>query len=181
MLPARSASTAIPSNLIKGVIPKLLSDGRLVRPWLGVQGQLVPPILKDLLRIPLTEGFLVEAVEPGSPAEKAGLMDGEFELSLDGEPILLGGDIITEMNGIKLEDIDKLEQALRSLKIGSKLPLAVFRKDKRVSFDIAIIERPLMPWDLPNRKTGWPSSAYPQNERAAQSHRGKAIRQRVIF
>jgi S1-C subfamily serine protease len=178
---AQSIGFAIPSNLIKGVIPKLLSEGRLVRPWLGVQGQIVPPILKDLLRIPLAEGFLVEAVEPGSPAEKAGLVDGEFELTIDGEPILLGGDIITELNGIKLVDVDNLEQALKSLKVGAKIQLMVSRKDKRVPLDITIVERPLMPWDLPNRKSGWPSSAYPQNEKAAQSRHGISVRARVIF
>jgi serine protease Do len=178
---AQGIGFAVPANLIKAVIPKLVSDGRLVRPWLGVQGQLVPPILKDLLRIPLAEGFLVEAVEPGSPAEKAGLMDGEFELTLDGEPILLGGDIITEFNGIKVDDVDKLEQALKSLTIGLKVRLTVSRKDKRVQLDITVIERPLMPWDLPNRKTGWPSSVYPQNGNPALSHNGMSIRRRVTF
>ena len=96
---AQSIGFAIPSNLIKSVMPPLLDHGRLIRPWLGVQGQFVPPALKQLLRIPLAKGFLVEAVEPGSPAEKAGVRDGEFELTLGGAPILLGGDIITEVNG----------------------------------------------------------------------------------
>ena len=50
-----------------------------------------------------------------------------------------------------------------------------------VQFDITVIERPLMPWDLPNRKTGWPSSVYPQNGNPAQSHDGMSIRRRVTF
>ena len=178
---AQSIGFAIPANLIKGVIPRLMADGRLIRPWVGVQGQFVPPVLKDLLRIPLTEGFLVEAVEPGSPAEKAGINDGEFELTLSGEPILLGGDIITEFNGARLDDIEKLQRALESLKIGAKIHLKVFRKSRELSVDLAIAERPLMPWDLPNRKTSSPSMATPQSGKPMQFLGVLSNRRRVIF
>ena len=178
---AQSIGFAIPANLIKGVIPRLMADGRLIRPWVGVQGQFVPPVLKDLLRIPLTDGFLVEAVEPGSPAEKAGINDGEFELTLSGEPILLGGDIITEFNGARLDDIEKLQRALESLKIGAKIHLKVFRKSRELSVDLAIAERPLMPWDLPNRKTSSPSMATPQSGKPMQFLGVLSNRRRVIF
>jgi S1-C subfamily serine protease len=154
---AQSIGFAIPSNLIQGVMPSLLEHGRLIRPWLGVQGQFVPPALKRLLRIPLANGFLVEAVEPGSPAEKAGVRDGEFELTLGGAPILLGGDIITEVNGSKLDGMDKLDHALSSLTIGGSIQLTVFRDNKTVHLDIGIIERPIMPWDLPGRQDDIPT------------------------
>jgi S1-C subfamily serine protease len=178
---AQSIGFAVPANLIKGVMPKLMADGRLIRPWVGVQGQFVPPVLKDLLRIPLTEGFLVEAVEPGSPAEKAGLRDGEFELTIAGEPILLGGDIITELNGTKLDDVDKLQQTLASLKIGTKVQLTVFRENRQIHVDVAIVERPLMPWDLPNRRTDSPAAGIPQNGKSSQPGYGTASRKRVLF
>jgi len=66
---AQNIGFAVPVNLIREVIPQLLEQGRVVRPWFGVQGQFVVPVLKELLRVPLVDGFLVEAVEPGSPAE----------------------------------------------------------------------------------------------------------------
>ena len=72
LLEAQSIGFAVPIDLVKSVIPQLLDKGRVVRPWLGVQGQFVAPALKELLRIPLVDGFLVEAVEPGSPAEQQG-------------------------------------------------------------------------------------------------------------
>jgi serine protease Do len=142
---------AIPINLIKSVIPPLIADGRLIRPWVGVQGQFVPAVVKDLLRMPLTDGFLVEAVEPGSPAEKAGIHDGAFELTLAGEPILLGGDIITEVNGTKLNAMDDIERTLGGLKIGTKAQLTVFRADGTTKVEVTVVERPIMPWDLPGR------------------------------
>jgi S1-C subfamily serine protease len=150
-------------------------------PWVGIQGQFVPADLKELLRIPLTEGFLVEAVEPGSPAEKAGVHDGEFELTIAGEPILLGGDIITEFNGIKLDDMDKLQQSLASLKIGAKVRLTVFRENREVHVELNIVERPLMPWDLPNRRTDSPAAGIPQNEKSSQPGYGTTRRKRVVF
>ena len=108
--------------------------------------------MKQLLRIPLANGFLVEAVEPGSPAEKAGVRDGEFELTLGGAPILLGGDIITEVNGSRLDGMDKLDHALASLTIGTSIQLTVFRNNKTLHVDIGIVERPIMPWDLPGHQ-----------------------------
>ena len=74
---AQNIGFAVPVNLIKEVIPQLLERGRVVRPWFGVQGQFVVPVLKELLRVPLVDGFLVEAVEPGSPAEASRRNDGK--------------------------------------------------------------------------------------------------------
>ncbi len=150
---AQSIGFAIPANLVKQVIPALKADGRLIRPWVGVQGQFVAPVLKELLRMPLVDGFLVEAVEPGSPAAKAGVRDGEFELTLGGEPILLGGDIITEVNGAKLDAPDKLQPALASLKIGTDVQFTVFRGGKDVHLSLTVVERPILPWDLPGHGT----------------------------
>jgi S1-C subfamily serine protease len=72
-----------------------VSSGKGAPPWFGVQVQLVVPALKDLLRVPLVNGLLVEVVDPGSPAEKAGIEGGDLEIAINGLPVLLGGDIIT--------------------------------------------------------------------------------------
>ena len=69
---AQSIGFSIPIHLATGVMPELLLDGRVIRPWIGIQGQLVSPALKELLRAPLADGFLVEVVEPRSPGGKGG-------------------------------------------------------------------------------------------------------------
>jgi S1-C subfamily serine protease len=51
--------------------------------------------LKELLRLPLRDGLLVEVVEPGSPAEQARVRGGHLDLVIGGQALLLGGDIIT--------------------------------------------------------------------------------------
>ncbi len=150
---AQNIGFAVPVNLVKLVIPQLIEKGRMVRPWLGVQGQFVVPGLRDLLKVPLVDGFLVEAVEPGSPAEQQGLRGGLFELTIEGQPILLGGDIITHVNGAPLDEPAKLMQTLDSLKVSSKLKLTVVRDGKAQNVELTLTERPVLLWDMPGRRT----------------------------
>jgi S1-C subfamily serine protease len=151
---AQNIGFAVPVDLIRDVIPRLLSKGRLIRPWLGVQGQFVVPALKELLKVPLTDGFLIESVEPGSPAEGAGLQGGLFELTIEGQPILLGGDIITEVNGKGLTDPAALAALLGGLEVGSRLTLTVVRNGKPNAVELTLVERPVLPWDLPGQRGG---------------------------
>src|SRR6185436_12007454 len=105
------------------LLPSLLERGRVVRPWIGFHGQLVDDAVKDLLRIPLVEGLLVEVVEPGSPAERAGLRGGQLEMAISGREFLFGGDIVTELNGTRLTSDGKLTEAMRALAVGDTLRL----------------------------------------------------------
>jgi serine protease Do len=155
---ARGIGFAIPSNLIKEVIPALQADGRVIRPWLGVQGQTVAPVLRQLLRMPLVEGFLVEVVEPGSPAAKLGIHGGELELNIGGQSVLLGGDIITEVNGAPVTDPEKLGRALDTLKVGTTVHLTLVRDGKNRQVQAVLTERPLLPWDMPAQRTVMPAA-----------------------
>jgi serine protease Do len=157
---AQNIGFAVPINLVREVLPFLLEKGRLVRPWLGVQGQFVAPELKELLRIDLVDGFLVEAVEPGSPAEQKGLQGGLFELTVEGQPVLLGGDIITEVNGVAIDDPGKLMKTLGDLKVGSTLKMTFVREGKKQTVDITLIEKPVMASDMPGRRSSAGPIAY---------------------
>jgi serine protease Do len=149
---AQNIGFAVPVDLVKDVIPRLLTKGRVIRPWLGVQGQFVVPGLKELLRVPLVDGFLIESIEPGSPAENGGLRGGLFELTIEGQPILLGGDIITHVNGKLIDDARALASTLSELEVGSRLKLTVVRDGKPQAVELTLAERPVLPWDLPGRR-----------------------------
>jgi S1-C subfamily serine protease len=159
MLPdAQNIGFAIPINLAKEILPQLLSVGRVIRPWLGVQGQLVSSRLKELLRTPLVDGFLVEVVEPGSPAEGVGLRGGQLDLVIGGEPVLIGGDVITALDGVPIDDGDDLGRELKTLAVGATLKLTVTRGSERLDLECMLTERPLLPGDVPPHRTGTPSA-----------------------
>jgi len=145
---AENIGFAIPINLAKSLMSSLLENGRVIRPWIGFHGQFVDTGLQDLLKIPLVKGFLVEVVEPGSPAEQAGLLGGQFELMIDGLSLLLGGDIITSVNNIRLDSPDKLPEIERTLRIGLTVSLTVFRNGEHQKVEYVISERPILPWDI---------------------------------
>ncbi|HUK91013.1 MAG TPA: trypsin-like peptidase domain-containing protein [Blastocatellia bacterium] len=145
---AQDIGFAIPINLIKAVLPSLTSQGRVARPWLGFHGQAIDANLQALLKLPLVPGFMIEVVEPGSPAEKAGVQGGGLELTIGGHEFLLGGDIITKMNGLELNSVDNMAQALKRTTVGSTVTLTVFRQGDQREITYAVPERPLLPGDI---------------------------------
>lgn len=159
---AQSIGFAIPINLVKSILPDLLNQGRLIRPWLGFHGQFIDDNLQKLFRLPLTTGFLVEVVEPGSPAEGAGLRGGGLELNVAGNEMLLGGDIIISLNGIPLNAPDNIINALNSLAVGSDVRLTVFREGKESNLNYRLLERPLLPGDIPGSSAFAPAVYVPR-------------------
>jgi len=157
---AQGIGLAIPVNLIKQVLPALARDRRLIRPWLGFHGQFVDEDLKSLLNIPLKTGFLIEVIEPGSPAEAAPLQGGNLEMTIAGRDFLFGGDIVTRMNGRTLGTPDDVIAALATLKVGSEVTMTVFRDQKSVDVKYVLPERPLLPGDITGSQgESWPMSA----------------------
>jgi S1-C subfamily serine protease len=147
---AQNIGLVIPINLAKEVIPELLKVGHLRRPWLGFHGQYIDNDLKSLLRMPLKTGFLIEAVEPGSPAERAELQGGDLEMMIAGDEFLLGGDIITKLNGKRLDSPENVLAALKDLKIDDEINLTIFREGNTLNVKYKLPERPLLPGDLPD-------------------------------
>jgi serine protease Do len=135
---------AIPIHLVKAVLPQLLKEGRVIRPWLGVVGKLVGAELGQIINLPIVDGFLVESVEPDSPAEQAGLQGGDLPISLAGMEFLLGGDIITSANGMPLSSPENLNTFIESLEVGEKVHLTVYHEGKTQEMDVRINERPTL-------------------------------------
>jgi putative serine protease PepD len=126
---------------------------------------LIGPELRTLLQMPLVDGLLVEAVEPGSPAENAGLHGGHIELTIGGNSLLLGGDIVVTLNGVAMNQPDRLAAAMRAIKVGSTLKLRLFREGSYREVEYKLPERPLLPGDLPDNATYTPA---PQPDSKAQ-------------
>jgi serine protease Do len=84
---------AVPINLVKKIKDRLLSDGRVVRGWLGVYVGDLNESLRDAFNVPGQGGALVQQVVKDGPADDAGVQDGDIILELDGTPLEDGRDL----------------------------------------------------------------------------------------
>jgi S1-C subfamily serine protease len=147
---AQTTGFAVPANLLKQVIPELLEHGRVIRPWHGIYGQIVDPILAALVQMPVEGGFLIETIEPGSPAEKVGLRGGALPAQMGMQTFLLGGDIITEIDDRKPTDMNEILAIVSGFKIGQMVNLKYFRPGQGLqTATVTLTERPVLPGDLP--------------------------------
>ncbi len=149
---AQNIGFAIPSDLARDVVPSLVAQGHVVRPWIGIEGQPVFSALKELLRAPLPEGLLIEVVAPGSPADKAGVRGGDLDLILAGQPVLLGGDVVVRLDGIPLDRPESFGKARDRLKVGATVHLTLVRDGKTREVDVPVLERPFLPGDVRDRR-----------------------------
>jgi Do/DeqQ family serine protease len=108
---------AIPSNMAKNVMGQLISSGHVRRAKLGVTVQPITADLASSLGLSDVRGALVNQVEPGSPAERAGIRQG---------------DVITEVQGRRVSDGNELRNAISSITPGTAVPLKIVR-DGRAS------------------------------------------------
>jgi S1-C subfamily serine protease len=137
---------AIPIDVVRRLVPQLINKGRVVRAWHGINGRLVPPTLQMAFRV--RPGFLVETVEPGSPAAKIGLQGGDFPVVIGVQQYLLGGDVISKVNGTKLTSVATVIRVVKSLRVGSKVKLEVWRGSKKRTVEVVLTERPILPGDI---------------------------------
>ena len=96
-------------------------------PYIGVKGLALTPALAQALHISTEHGFLVEEVNAGSPAEKAGLQGGTTTATMSGSTIKLGGDVITAIDGHQINEFNDLYDTIASHKPGDTLTLTVIR------------------------------------------------------
>jgi len=108
----RGDGRAIAMDVAERVVESLRADGRIKRPYLGIGTQQVP--LPDAVkaRVNQDSGLLIVAVEPQSPADKAGLMQG---------------DTMVALNGTVTSNLEDLYAGLRKIKVGATQTLKVIR------------------------------------------------------
>jgi serine protease Do len=84
---ANTIGFAVPVNMAKEILPQLRSEGHVTRGWIGVVIQKITPEISQHLELKQETGALVSKVQPGGPAEKAGIKRYDVILSFDGKPI----------------------------------------------------------------------------------------------
>ncbi len=110
---------AIPVDEVNRIVPRLIRDGRFVRPAIGVTAG--PPALHRSLSLP--QGVALVQVAPGSPAARAGLL--AFRRGSDGN--VVAGDVITAINDEAVADLDDMLAQLERRQAGEKVSLTLWR------------------------------------------------------
>ncbi len=101
---AQGICFAVASNTANFVLGELVRHGRVRRAYIGIAAQqfAVSPRLRHAARLTQTSAVMVANVEPGSPADRAGLSSGDIILSLDGVPVTGADDLIRLLAGDKI-------------------------------------------------------------------------------
>jgi serine protease Do len=119
---------AIPSNSLTKIVPLLIKNGEYDHPYIGINGFDITPEIAKLLNLPEAVGFLVINVTDDSPAKLAGILGGNKSMLINGLPIELGGDIVTEIDNKPVRKVDDILSYLENYKrIGDNVTLTVLR------------------------------------------------------
>ncbi len=134
---------AVPVDIVKRVVPELIAHGRYRHTWLGVRGNTITPEMVEAMNLPVETGVLIAMVEPGGPAEKAGLRGGKQQVIVAGIPMQAGGDIVIGINDRQVKRFDDLINYLASFtSVGDVVTLTVVRDGKQLKIDVTLEERP---------------------------------------
>jgi serine protease Do len=145
--PARVSSGigfAIPSTLVQEVVPALIADGHYDHPYLGISGTSLTPDMAQAMDLPADQmGALVGEVIADGPADKAGLQGSTRQIEIDGAPVLVGGDVITAIDGRPVHTMDDLITDLsRYGQVGQESTLTILRDGQEQSITVTLAARP---------------------------------------
>ncbi len=117
---------AVPINTAKAELPELEKGGTVRGAYLGVATVTIDGSLAAL-NLPTKSGALVEEVEAGTPAQKAGIRGGDLTSETSGHKVSLGGDIIIGVNGKKVTSSEDLGNDIAAEKAGDTITLELLR------------------------------------------------------
>jgi S1-C subfamily serine protease len=129
ILPAQGLCFAIPVNTARWVASRLLQHGRIRRGWLGLGGQTAQLQRRLVLhhQLDAPSGMLVLHVESGSPAQRAGLQEGDVIVGFDGQPV---------------SGVDDLHRMLTDSRIGAASAVTIVRRAEKKTLEVVPIESP---------------------------------------
>jgi S1-C subfamily serine protease len=133
---------AVPIDTVKTVMRQIIETGTVETAYLGIQGQTISPAVSSILGLPTAQGVLVAAVDPGSPADQAGLRGGSRTFDIQGATYVVGGDIITQLNGTALSGMEELAAAIAESEPGDRIELTIDRDVSTESVNVTLGVRP---------------------------------------
>jgi S1-C subfamily serine protease len=143
---AEGVGFAIPINAARRSMEQLIETGRVRYAWLGVSTRTLTDSLADEIGLAGARGVAIEAVVPGSPAERSGLRGGSEEIMVEGIPFQKGGDVIIAINERQVESTEELIRIVAGeLFPGQTARFTVLRDGRRETVDVMLADRPENP------------------------------------
>ncbi|CAN5275449.1 Do family serine endopeptidase [soil metagenome] len=118
---------AIPVSTVKNVMESIISNGQVVRGWIGVEPQDITPELAESFGLTTKTGAIIAGVLENGPAHKSGMKPGDILLDVDGKAVA---------------DTTEMLNLIAQLKPGNTTKMKVLRKNKEVVLDVQIGKRP---------------------------------------
>ena len=130
---------AIPVNTARELLPQLKEGGEIQRGYLGVTAADVNGQVAEELDLPVEQGALIQELERGGPADRAGLRAGSRPTS---GGLADGGDLIVAVDGTKIESSTDLVAAIEQLRPGDSVDVEYYRGDDKRTATVKLGERP---------------------------------------
>jgi 2-alkenal reductase len=135
---------AIPSAIVQQVVPALINTGHYDHPYLGLVLVSLNPDISAAMNLPSNQrGALVETVTAGGPADKAGFQGSQKKVTINGQQLPVGGDVIIAYNSQTVKSSDDLVTFLaRSGSVGQTVTLTVLRGGQQIKLQVTLGARP---------------------------------------
>jgi S1-C subfamily serine protease len=133
---------AIPIDTIRSEIDQLEADGKVTHAFLGISGASITPDLARAVNLPVDEGVLVQTVTEDGPADKAGIEGGNTSATIEGAEARLGGDILTELSGKKVTDMEDVIDLVNTAESGEEVEVTYLRGGETKTVTVTLGDRP---------------------------------------
>ncbi|NPV66638.1 MAG: trypsin-like serine protease [Anaerolineae bacterium] len=135
---------AVPSGLVARVVPALIRDGSYKYPWLGIAGRTLDSATAEAMGLGRGQtGILVASISRNSPAQRAGLRGNDREVTLEGQTVGIGGDVIVSVDGQPLAEFDDLVHYLvTQASVGQTIRLGILRDGQTIEVPVTLAARP---------------------------------------
>ena len=136
---------AIPVDKVVRVVPVLIRQGRFPHPWLGFEGlgYEISPRLAQMLNLPVQNGLLIAQLYRGSPADLVDIRGAQDEIIVGNRRYLVGGDILTAVDDVKLTKWDDLSAYLEEkTEVGQQVTLTIVQGGKESTLKVTLADTP---------------------------------------
>lgn len=132
---------AIPINIARRVADDLITQGRVRRATLGVEGRALWPGLAEALNLNVEQGIMIERVTSGGPAAQAGIRGGTRSVLAGLQELRVGGDILVAVDNKPITSQMELNLLLNRARPGDTVMLSIVREGKKISVPVKLGER----------------------------------------